>query len=707
MEIHPVLSLLEHVNYMREDMLAERRLKESNERYRALFEGSGECIYLHDFEGKFIDANASVLNLLGYSRAEIQQLTLHSLLTPDQLAQAQRAMEEIRKTGSQSVNSKYRLTTKNGECRIVETRGSLVYRDGVPWAIQGIARDITEQKRMEEKLSALHAHTLQLGKATHLDQVVESSLNAMEFALGFSYATFSTNEGGYNRVLGYRGKKPSVTELPLNGPGVVVKATRSKSSVIVPDNRKEPAYVNPRTSAGLEPAMLSTLAVPVIMKGEAVAVLNVENTRINAFSVEDQVLLEILANHVAAALDRINQERELRLHSDHLQELIEERTRKLSESETRFRELVDMLPQTVFEIQENGKVEFVNREGLRSFGYTCEEIQKGLSVFQVLLPEDVERARWNLLGVMSGETPEDRKRTLETVWRTMSGENPDTVKRAIDRVGREFTVMRKNGSTFPVSVHALPIIRKGKPVGVRGIAVNITERKQMEEQLLEAKHLAAIGETAAMVGHDLRNPLQGATCAVYLAREFLKTQESEKTMEQLDMLDDAIRYMDKIVSDLQSYAAPVRIDPVETDLLELIAETLSSIKVPANIQANIVGQVNLSKVPIDPVLSRRILTNLIINGIQAMPQGGTLAVQCSKEDESITLTVKDTGVGIDPQIMDKIYTPFFTTKAQGQGLGLAVCKRLVEAQDGTITVKSEVGKYSNFTVRIPIIEDKA
>jgi PAS domain S-box-containing protein len=482
-------------------------------------------------------------------------------------------------------------------------------------------------------------------------------------------------------VHGFRGKPPIVSKLALNGPGVIVKAVVEKTSIRISDCREEPAYVAPYPYSDQALTMLSELVVPVIVNGEVVAILHVENTRVDAFSAEDQMLLEILANHVAATLNRIRQEDELRRHSEHLQELVEQRTRKLSESEARFRELADMLPQIVFEVQKDGRIEFLNREGLRSLGYTEQELQKGLNALSMVRSDEVEHAK-------------------ESVRSVMSRANPEHVK--LD--APEFDLVRKDGNTFPALVYSYPIARNSMATGLRGIAIDITERKRIEEELLRARHITAIGETAAMVGHDLRNPLQGAAGAVYLIRDSLKSgriEEQSKIVELLDILEGTIYYMDKIVRDLQTYAAPVRVIAVKTDLRALIEETLSNVRLPENVETNILAQEDLSNIEIDPLLLRHVLTNLTINGVQAMPEGGKLTVECSKIAEGLVLSVRDTGTGIAPEDRNKLFMPFFTTKAQGQGLGLAVCKRLVEAQGGTINVESELGSGSTFTVIIP------
>lgn len=131
---------------------AEEALRESQERFRALFDRSLNCVYIHDFEGKFIDANLAVLNLLGYEREEILSLDFASLISQDQVPTAMKTLDELRKTGSQRGLNEYKLRRKDGQYVDIETKASVVYHEDKPYAILGIARDITERKRMESIL---------------------------------------------------------------------------------------------------------------------------------------------------------------------------------------------------------------------------------------------------------------------------------------------------------------------------------------------------------------------------------------------------------------------------------------------------------------------------------------------------------------------------------------------------------------------------
>jgi FTR1 family protein len=231
--------------------------------------------------------------------------------------------------------------------------------------------------------------------------------------------------------------------------------------------------------------------------------------------------------------------------------------------------------------------------------------------------------------------------------------------------------------------------------------------EDQSEKLKEAERLATIGQTAAMVGHDLRNPLQTIYSILYLVNEELKTFSSKRgeklnLEEMLVSLEEQVEYMDKIVSDLQDYARPLNLELAETIIRQLIDNTLSSISVPKNVKVIVEADKRLSQV-IDPEMIRRVLTNLCTNAIQAMTDGGNLIIKTYKIKNDLLIEVHDTGEGIPKENITKIFRPLFTTKAKGQGFGLAVCQRIVEAHNGKITVKSDIGKGTIFTFNLPEI----
>jgi signal transduction histidine kinase len=231
---------------------------------------------------------------------------------------------------------------------------------------------------------------------------------------------------------------------------------------------------------------------------------------------------------------------------------------------------------------------------------------------------------------------------------------------------------------------------------------DITERKELEKQLQEKERLAAIGQTAGMVGHDIRNPLQAMTSDLYLIKEELKAEDSNKKAiaESLGSIEQNIDYVNKIVSDLQDYTRPIAPNRTETNVKVLINEVIAALKVPQTIQTRVMVESELI-ISADKDNLRRILSNLILNAIQAMPSGGILGIQAIKGKNEITITVEDTGVGIPDDVKEKLFTPLFTTKAKGQGLGLAVVKHLVEGLNATISFESKQGKGTKFIIELP------
>jgi signal transduction histidine kinase len=170
--------------------------------------------------------------------------------------------------------------------------------------------------------------------------------------------------------------------------------------------------------------------------------------------------------------------------------------------------------------------------------------------------------------------------------------------------------------------------------------------------------------------------------------------------ESIESIEKNITYINKIVADLQDYAKPLKPEFYETNLLELVTGVFAPITIPENINPQIEVNKELT-LKSDPLLLRRILTNLIINAIQAMPDGGQLTIDAAKDCGVTRLFVEDTGVGIPEAVKPKLFTPMVTTKAKGQGLGLAVVKRLVEALNGQVTFESQEGKGTKFVITVP------
>ncbi len=260
-----------------------------------------------------------------------------------------------------------------------------------------------------------------------------------------------------------------------------------------------------------------------------------------------------------------------------------------------------------------------------------------------------------------------------------------------------------------------------------GVIFNdITERKKMQfklekyateleqlveertKQLHESERLAIIGQTAGMVGHDIRNPLQAIENELYWAKQAMQkaptNADTKEANESIDFIQEQVDYISKIVSDLQDYAKPLAPELMKVELCSFVQEAMRSIATPENVQTKLLCQEQALPTIIDKTFVKRILSNLIINAVQAMPNGGNLTIHALEGAGRAKIVVEDTGVGIPEEAKSKLFTPMFTTKAKGQGFGLVVVKRLVEALNGKISFESEAGKGTKFVVELPLAQ---
>jgi PAS domain S-box-containing protein len=341
-------------------------------------------------------------------------------------------------------------------------------------------------------------------------------------------------------------------------------------------------------------------------------------------------------------------------------------------------------------------------------------ILRGLEQLVGYKPEEVDiTVDW----VVSRMHPEDVPHVMGTYNDVAN--NP-----YLDKYVLEYRFLHKNGHYITVKDTAKAVKdTKGKAILFVGGIRDITQRrcdqekirqysKRLEElveertkQLIAYERFAAIGQVAGMVGHDIRNPLQALTSETYLLKTDLSTLPNNETTgdmkECLSSIEQNIGYINKIIADLQDYSRQLEPDYTKVDLAELITQIFETIVVPSNIQL-VFNVKSLPKLKCDSTFIRRALTNLINNAIQAMPNGGKLEIGGYQKEDRVYITVADTGVGISEEAKSKLFTPMFTTKTKGQGLGLAVVKRLVEAQKGSICFESTVGKGTTFTIRLPL-----
>ncbi len=227
------------------------------------------------------------------------------------------------------------------------------------------------------------------------------------------------------------------------------------------------------------------------------------------------------------------------------------------------------------------------------------------------------------------------------------------------------------------------------------------ELRIAQERLLKAERLAAIGDLAAMIGHDLRNPLQGIAGAAYYLRTRFDTHTDQATGEMIDTIEKCVDYSNKIVNDLLEYSKEIHIELKETTPKNLIEQSLNQTIIPSTIQIKNHSE-NKPTLNIDQQKIEHVFKNIIQNAFDAMPNGGTLTIKTQTNNKESIFDFTDTGTGMSQETLSKLWNPLFTTKAKGMGFGLSICKRIIEAHGGTISVESTIGKGSSLKVTIPL-----
>ncbi len=353
----------------------------------------------------------------------------------------------------------------------------------------------------------------------------------------------------------------------------------------------------------------------------------------------------------------------------------------LRESEERYRLLFNSGDEArfVYPIQDNkpGKFVEVNEVACKRLGYSREELLN-LSYLDLNSPE------------MLGKVAAVQQEFLTKGYMLL-----------------EMVHLAKDGRRIPVEVNAHLFDLNGQPA-VFSIARDITERKraeeklrQTQEQVIRSERLAAIGELAATVAHELRNPLSVIRTSAYYVKDKLAGTDA-KVLSSLERLEKNVIASDKIIYNLLNFTKIPSPVLYLGNLNEVVRTALAEVALPEQVKVETQFAADLPQIMLDTQQLNQVFQNLIDNAVQAMPQGGRLAVRTWQEEGCVAASVSDTGEGIPSKNREQIFERLFTTKVQGIGLGLSICRRVVEAHNGTIEVESQMEKGSTFTVRLPI-----
>lgn len=274
--------------------------------------------------------------------------------------------------------------------------------------------------------------------------------------------------------------------------------------------------------------------------------------------------------------------------------------------------------------------------------------------------------------------------------------------------------LRRDGMVFPaaLSIRALPddvddafvVILRDLTEAERAEQLRLTSAR--EKEAMRAQQMATLAQLATGVAHEIRNPLTSVKMLVQANRAQL--QESGLPSEDLELVESEIRRIESSVNALLDYARPSPAARRTIDLVETLKRTRSLVEGRAdsqNVAIEITGASGI-RVSADPEQLHQLFLNLSLNALDAMPSGGTLKFCIDQCDGVVTVETTDTGSGIDPRVLEKLFTPFVTTKKHGVGLGLGICRRIAEDQGGSLTGGNTVDGGARFVLSLPSLTNK-
>lgn len=693
----------QQAEFYRKQYQNEREKLELAQRYEYLTRYANDMILMFDSNGKIVEANDRAVLTYGYTHAEIRDLNILNISSREGLLDFQ---EQWRKTNEghgfvyETVHRK-----KDGTAFPVEISSRVVRlrNDDFYWSI---IRDISERKRAEAKifhLNRLYAVLSQVNQAVVRARERTALLKAV-CRIAVEYGEFRMAWIGLvneeqKRVepftcFGTGGEYLSRIRVPLDdelaGRGPMLQAIRNGKPYVCGDIERDPR-VAPWREDALAFGFRSVASIPITCNGKVIGAFNVYSEETNFFDEEEMQLIEEMCMDVSFGLDTIEHEMQRKQAEEGLRE-----------SEASYRALAENLPGVVYRtlLRENMRVQFFNNTFAAMTGYPSTEITccEACPMDTIILPED-------------------RDAVVDTIQNAVREDIPFRT---------EYRIRHKDGTIRHLAEAGRP--SRGidnEPLFIDGVVFDESDRKRLENQLRQAQKMEAIGTLAGGIAHDFNNiltPIIGYTeMALYdIPRRTPLWRNMQQVLNSGHRARELVKQILTFGRQAEQERKPIRIDLIAKETLKLLRATLPS---TIEIHQDITGGSN--SIMGDPTQIHQVLINLCTNAAHAMRnKGGTLemTLTCEELDSSFTsqyanmepgpylrLSVRDTGHGMTPEIRQRIFEPYFTTKAQGEGtgLGLSVVYGIVKSYGGAISVYSEPGKGTVFHVYLPRIDKEA
>ncbi len=737
----------------------EAALREAEERCQALF-NSLDCVYLHDFEGQFLEINPAALELIGYAPEDIPSLNLSSLLGPEHLALAAELMTELKQTGAPRTAVEFPIRRKTGGTVIVETKASVVSRDGRPYAVLGVARDVTEQRRLAASLR----------KAQFSIENVADAIHWIDRAGRFIDVSPSTcRRLGYTRAELLGMTIADITEdlsleawpdrwrtLAVEGPLTFERRHRTKSGELIPVE----IWASVVEFEGEDVALAiardiseRTLAAEAVQRSIDVFSAFVRDSPIYSFikvvtPTESRVLhasenhLDCLGISGAAMAGKTMEEL---FPEERAKKLTAEDWEVVSTGQTlRFEEVLHgrryetikfpvacggetLLAGYATDITEASQAEQALRASEQALKSYFDNAADAVYVIDLATGgiQDCNASACVALGYTRDELLRLNSADIEC---GLDAGGVGRIHREMEH-GRVETFeglhRRKDGSVFPVEIRLSSLDAASSDYGV-SVARDITARKraekelrEREEQLRQAQKMEAVGQLAGGIAHDFNNLLAAILgyCDLLLENPEIADPAAREDLREIKRAGERATTLTR---QILAFSRRQTLDPRVISLGDIVRDMAPLLRRTLGEDIRLVTRMEEGAgwVEADAHQIEQVIMNLALNARDAMPSGGRLSMEVDDVELSdrfcrahpgarpgshVRLVVADTGEGMDEITRERIFEPFFTTKSRdkGTGLGMAMVYGTVKQSNGSVFVQSKPGKGTKVRIYLP------
>ena len=518
--------------------------------------------------------------------------------------------------------------------------------------------ELKMQQRVLE-LTALYDFSTKISSASNLEQALDSILaivaDLVDYDESFIYAIDHGTESASVKASRFRGKPETIPqEESLDGGSVTSWVIKERKALVSPDISKDTRFDEFNTG---DRPVRSLMSIPLIVQDEVVGVLNVYSYNPNQYMEDNVRVLSIIASQGAAIYRELEALSALTSYTDNI---------------------LSSITAGVITLDSEGTVLTWNAAAERIVRTNADRVE-GLGYQEVL----------SLLKISPSDR-ESMKRAIRSVLDT-----------GVTYQGYKIRFQPEKHDEIYINMSISQLLNgAGEQLGLVLIFEDVTREIKMENEFRRMGELAAIGQLAASIAHELRNPLSSIKgAAQFLQKEY---EDHSAIVEFLGIIIDEVNGLNRLTTEFLDFARPVQLELTSTSVNTIVDKTLQFMSVHIT-DNNVVVKENLDPtvpdIQADESQLEQVMRNIVINALQAMPEGGAITVTTGRAPSGgVFMSITDTGIGIPEDKLDRIFLPFFTTKTKGTGLGLSVVRKIVENHGGRIEVTSEAGVGTTFTI---------